>query len=119
MTNDDAAIALVKDPVLQQRLAKYVAMTCFRNSLLEDLHSGTVPATKTGDFTDVVVQTPYGEIPWNKLSRLDDAEMKALMMDVVNKTYQFVQNLFDEQRGGELLLKLAARDPAPHWENPK
>jgi len=101
MTNDDAAIDLVTDPILQHRLAKYVAMTCFRNSLLDDLHSGTVPASKAGDFTDVVVQTPYGEIPWNNLSRIDNIEMKTLMMNVFNKTYQFVQDLFNEQRGGE------------------
>lgn len=119
MNNADAATALVSDPVLQKRLAKYVAMRCFRNSLLEDLHSGVVPASKTGDHSDVVVKTPYGEFPWNDLSRLDDAEMKALMMDVVNKTYHFIQELFDEQRGGELLLKLAKQDPAPLWSDPE
>lgn len=118
MNIDDAATALVADPLLQKRLAKYVAMRCFRNSVLEDLHSGTVPASKTGDYTDVVVKTPFGEIPWNNLSRLDDVEMKALMTDVVEKTYRFIQELFDEQRGGELLVKLAKRDSVPHWKDP-
>lgn len=119
MNNDNAATALINDPILQKRLAKYLTLRCFRNSRLEDLHSGIVPASKNGDYTDVAVQTPFGEIPWNNLSRFDDAEMKSLMMDVVNKAYQFVQELFDEQRGGELLLKLAARDPAPHWSDPE
>jgi hypothetical protein len=45
--------------------------------------------------------------------------MKALMVDVVNRTYQLVQELFDEERGGNLLLQLAAKDPAPGWEDPK
>ena len=119
MNNDDAVTALITDPVMQKRLAKYLALKCFRNSALEDLHAGIVPASKSGDYTDVVVRTPFGEIPWNDLSRFDDAEMKALMIDVVNKTYQLVQELFDEQRGGELLLKLATRDPVPHWDDPK
>jgi len=44
--------------------------------------------------------------------------MKLLMQDVVNHTYHFIQELFDEKRGGELLLKLAQRDPAPQWNNP-
>lgn len=120
MTNsDDAVTALITNPTLQKRLAKYMALRCFRNSRLEDLHSGTVPGSKSGDYTDVAVHTPFGEIPWNKLSRFDDAEMKLLMMDVVNNTYKFVQELFDERRNGELLLKLAARDPAPHWNDPE
>lgn len=119
MNNDDAVTALITDPVIQKRLAKYLALKCFRNSALEDLHAGIVPASKSGDYTDVVVHTPVSEIPWNDLSRFDDAEMKALMMDVVNKTYQLVQELFDEQRGGNLLLKLATRDPVPHWDDPK
>ena len=62
--DNDTAKALVTDPVLQQRLAKYLVLQCFRNSVLEDLHAGLVPRSKSGDYTDVVVHTPYGEIPW-------------------------------------------------------
>lgn len=109
----------ITDPVLQQRLAKHLVLKCFRNSVLEDLHAGKVPASKSGDFSDVVVHTPFGEIPWNDLSRFDDAEMKALLVDVVNRTYHLIQDLFDENRGGELLLKLATQDPAPDWDDPK
>jgi len=119
MNKDDAVKALITDPVIQQRLAKYLVLKCFRNSALEDLHTGMVPDSKTGDYTDVVVHTPFGQIPWNELSRFDNAEMKALMVDVVNKTYHLVQELFDEERGGNLLLQLAAKDPAPDWEDPK
>jgi ligand-binding SRPBCC domain-containing protein len=45
------------------------------------------PDSKAGDYSDVLVSTPFGEIPWPKLSRFDDEEMKALMIDVVQKTY--------------------------------
>jgi hypothetical protein len=65
----------------------------------------------------VVVRTPFGEIPWRELSRFDDAEMKVLMLDVVNRTYKFLKKLFDEETGGELLLRLATRDLVPQWEN--
>jgi hypothetical protein len=37
----------------------------------------------------VKVVSPYGEIPWNKLSRFDNDEMKTLMIDVVNHCYLF------------------------------
>jgi len=46
-----------------KRLAKYLAQQCFRNTMLEDLHAGIVPDSQTGDYTDVVVRSPYGEIP--------------------------------------------------------
>jgi hypothetical protein len=108
----------IADPVLQQRLAKYMVDQCFRNSELESLHAGKVPSSRTGDYSDVVVRTPFGEIPWRELSRFDDAEMKVLMLDVVNRTYKFLKKLFDEETGGELLLRLATRDLVPQWENP-
>jgi hypothetical protein len=118
--NVDAAIkAMITDPVVQKRLAKYLVLRCFRISVLENLHGGTFPDSKSGDYTDVVVRTPFGEIPWSKLSRFDDAEMKVLMIDVVNRTYQFIHELFDDEAGAKLLLQLAERDPLPNWENPR
>ncbi len=72
-------------------LAKYVAALCVRNTFLEDLHSGTVPSSKTGDFSDVKVVTPFGEIPWHELSRISDEEMKKLMKEVVDKLYTFLE----------------------------
>jgi hypothetical protein len=120
MTKTDEALKVfITDPELQKRLAKHIALRCFRNSILEDLHSGKVPDSKSGDYSDVVVHTPFGEIPWNDLSRFNNAEMKALMINVVNHTYHIIQELFDDERGGALLLKLAARDPAPEWDDPK
>ena|GEM_PF-559494 len=117
-TNDTIRV-LITDPVLQKRLAKYLAQRCFRNSVLEDLHAGRAPDSKAGDYSDVVVSTLFGPIPWSKISRFGDEEMKALMIDVVQKTYQFIQELFDKENGGELLLRLAAHDPVPQWENPR
>jgi len=118
MAMDNAVKALITDPVLQKRLAKHLVLQCFRNSVLEDLHAGIVPDSKCEDRSDIVVRTPFGEIPWSKVSRFDDAEMKALTIDVVNRTWQFIRDLFNEELGGELLLRLAARDPIPNWENP-
>jgi hypothetical protein len=115
----DAAKPNLADPVLQKRLAKYLVQQCFRNSVLEDLHAGIAPSSKAGDYSDVVVHTPFGEIPWARLSRLGDEEMKVLMIDVVDKTYQFIRLLFDAEVGGAILRQLAARDLLPRWEDPK
>jgi hypothetical protein len=56
--------------------------------VLEDLHSGITPDSRTGDYADLGSQV--GEIPWPRLSRLSDEETKALMIDVVNKTYRML-----------------------------
>lgn len=118
MNKDEIAKAIVTDPEIQQRMAKHIALKCFRNSVLENLHSGKVPNSQTGDYSDVIVHTPFGQIPWNELSRFDDAEMKALMIDVTDKVYHYIQELFDDVRGGELIYKLAKKDPAPDWDIP-
>ena len=116
---DDAVKPFLSDPVLQKRLAKYLALQCFRNSSLEDLHAGITPSSETGDYSDVVVRTPFGEIPWNQLSRFGDAEMKTLMIDVVTRTYEIIRCLFGEGGGGMILRELAKQDLVSKWEDPK
>ncbi len=106
-----AVNALITEPVLQQRLAKYLVRECFRNSELENLQAGTVPDSKTGDYSDVVVKTPFGEIPWRDLSRFDDAEMKRLMLDVVNRTTtSFIASSTRTQAANSCFAS-----PAPIW----
>jgi hypothetical protein len=55
---------------MAKRLALGMAILCVRNTCIEDLHAGIEPSSQAGDFSDVKVVTPYGEIPWNKLSRI-------------------------------------------------
>ncbi|MGE6695110.1 MULTISPECIES: hypothetical protein [Sphingomonadaceae] len=78
-----------------RRVALALVEHCVRNTRLEEIHAGTVPDSLIGDYSDVKVVTPYGEIPWTKVSRISDAEMKALMIDVVNKVYTFLTHLED------------------------
>ena len=66
----------------------------------------------------MVVRSPYGEIPWPRLSRLSDEEMKTLMIDVVNKTYRALIVLFDDRLGAELIKVLAQQDLVPRWNEP-
>jgi hypothetical protein len=85
-----------ENELLRKRLAKLMALDCFRNSKLEDLHAGTFPSSQAEDYTDVKVVSPYGEIAWSNLSRLNDDEMKTLMIDVVNRCDQFLVSSFRE-----------------------
>jgi len=114
----ETAREISSNPELIKRLAKYLAQQCFRNTVLEDLHAGITPDSRTGDYTDVVVRSPYGEIPWPRLSRLSDEEMKTLMIDIVNKTYGTLTVLFDNRLGSELIKVLARRDLLPQWNEP-
>jgi hypothetical protein len=77
----------ISDEDLCARLALVLVETGMRNSRLEALHAGISPDSAVGDYSDVKVVTPYGEIPWSRVSRLDDEEMKALMTEVVDRVY--------------------------------
>ncbi len=90
-------------------LAKALVETCMRNSELENLHAGEFPSSERGDFSDVKVVTPYGEIPWPQLSRISDAEMKVLMIDVVDRVFTYLS--FPEE--------LARIGGAARWDRPK
>jgi hypothetical protein len=46
-----------------RRLALALVEQCVRNTRIEDIHAGITPASLLGDYSDVKVVTPYGEIP--------------------------------------------------------
>lgn len=99
------------------KLAKCIVLMCFRNSKLENIHAGIVPQTEAGDYSDVFVTTPEGTIPWNKTSKISDAMMKELMIDVVNKTNNFLLKMHDE----EFLIKTLeySREFTKGWDEPE
>lgn len=81
---------------------------CVRNTFLETLHAGTVPDSASGDYSDVKVVTPFGEIPWTQLSRISDDEMKTLMIEITNKVFTFLTYAED----------LTALGAAARWNRP-
>ena len=95
-------------------LAKTLAMMCVRNTVLEDLHAGKVPVSKTGDFSDVKVVHAEGEIAWNDLSRLSDDEMRLLMKQIVDRLYTFFLASPDY---GQAVSRWA--DAAAQWDDPE
>jgi len=107
---------LLADEVVLQRLAKIIVLNGFRNRL-ERIHAGTSPSSKTGDGTDIKVVSPYGEIPWNKLSRISDEEMKRLNKGAVDYVYNLLSDLLDGNLW-PLLEELQQRDTLPNWDAP-
>jgi hypothetical protein len=105
------------DKLAASMLAKSIAALCVRNTYLEDLHSGIAPSSKTGDYSDVKVVTPYGEVPWTKLSRFGDDEMKRLMKEIVDKVFTYLCRQNDPFFM-EAFLTLGSRYAA-RWDEPQ
>ncbi|MDD9990159.1 MAG: hypothetical protein OXP75_00005 [Rhodospirillales bacterium] len=79
-------------------VAKLMALTCVRNTKLEDIHAGIVPVTRTGDYSDVTVVDADGQrIPWPRVSHFDDDAMRDLMRQVVDRLYTFHAKIDDPQ----------------------
>jgi hypothetical protein len=101
--------------VLQQ-LSKIIVSRFRNGGGFETLHSGSFPRSGTGDYSDVKVVTPYGEIPWNELSRFDNEEMKYLMIGLVNIIFTTLNEVMNRD---ELFLKyLASHEIQPEWNEP-
>src|SRR6202522_1243383 len=78
-----------------KQLALGLAVLCVRNTCIEDIHSGAVPGSPAGDFSDVKVASSRVEIPWNAVSRISDDEMRAFMIQVVDSLYTSLLRLND------------------------
>ena len=98
-------------------LAKALAVMCVRNTSLEEIHAGICPFTKSGDYSDVVVIDATGRrIPWTRVSRIDDDEMRDLMRQVVNRLYTAHLYIDDPDLNGVLTW---AERMAMRWDEPK
>ena len=100
-----------------KQLALALAVVCVRNTGIEDIHSRFEPASAAGDFSDVKVVTPYGEIPWNKTSRISDEEMRAFMREVVDRLYTSLLRVEDPDFV-QRLLRYAERAKR-NWDEPQ
>jgi len=80
--------------------------------------AGKFPSSQTGDYSDVKVVSPYGEIAWNDLARFDDEEMKILMINVVDRCDQCLAALFANTKVEAVIDALRSRDPVPKWNDP-
>jgi hypothetical protein len=105
------------------QFVKSLVAGCIRNnSDLEDLHAGCSPRTQTGDYSDVKVVTPYGEIPWARLSRISDEEMKRLMIEIVDNVFTVLSNTILSHSPSEeenIALTVFSLNSASQWDEPR
>ena len=102
---------------LTASISKSMAVMCVRNTMLEDIHAGIEPVTRTGDFTDVVVIDADGRrIPWPEVSRIGNDEMGRLMRQVVDRLYTF-QAKADDPNFVRMMDRALAE--AGRWDDPE
>lgn len=99
--------------------ARALVLLAFRNGPLENIHAGWGPSSEAGDFSDVVVQSPYGEIPWTKLGRISDEEMKHLMQFAVNKIYTLLCMRQYHRESFDALVEITNRLYTRRWDEPR
>jgi hypothetical protein len=103
--------------------AKVMTAACVRRGYLEKLHSGITPLTKTGDYSDVkVIDADGHEIPWNQGSRINQDEMKTLIIGVVNRIHTFLSRTFLCSFGDREFNRALERSALPWtktWDEPK
>lgn len=105
-------------------LAKTIVLCGLRNTILEDIHAGKDPVSKTGDFTDVKVVTPEGEIPWavtegsdvRKLARLNNDEMRTITQGAVDKVYTILRRLDNPDQLTSMMKYALAH--TKQWDDP-
>lgn len=105
-----------------QDVALMMAVNCVRNTVIENYHAGKSPSSKTGDYSDVKVVTPYGEIPWTEVSKISDKQMKVFNIEVANKLYTFLDFLIGGERSDDELnafYKSIALFYPNNWNTPK
>ncbi len=92
-----------------QRLTLALVESCVRNTVIEDWHAGREVISPAGDFSDVKIVSPAGEMPYLEASRISDPEMKAFIKQVVDAVFTFLS--YPDQ---PIRLSGAAR-----WDPPK
>ena len=97
---------LQTNDALRRRLAAVIAQSCFRNGKLENFHAGTYPSSEAGDYSDVKVVSPFGDIPWKRLSRLNNAEITEITVNAAERCYSFLSDLFQSAEGDKVIEML-------------
>jgi hypothetical protein len=87
-----------------ETLARLIADNAVRRAgLLETYHGdGIFPRGRRADNSDVQVVTPDEAIPWNKVARISDKEMRALMLQIEKQLGVYLRFINDHRRRGTL-----------------
>lgn len=113
----------INEKKAKSEFTKIMAAACVRRGYLEKLHCGITPVTRTGDYSDVKVIDADGRvIPWDQVSRINQDEMKTLMIGVVNRIHTFLARTLFSQTDDDEFQQALNRAAAPWtktWDEPK
>lgn len=87
-------------------IARMLVDTCIRN-VMEEFHAGKSPKTQTGDYSDVKVVFPGGEIPWTEVSHISDKEMRKLMLELEQNVIRLLSLLHGDKLSFEKITGLS------------
>ena len=97
--------------------ARMMGLLCVADSKLGEFGEGLYPVIRTVDYSDVVVVDADGRIiPWQRVARLDRAEMDRTMREIVDRLYTFLRNI----EAAELAtLRKHREDETSQWNRPR
>jgi hypothetical protein len=119
MNDHDEVRAFITDPALQRRTCKIHG-----SAMLSEFDDGGSPCRHISVFGVWGLRGCHRQqsLRCHSVAESVTSERRRnearLMIDVVDRTYHFIHTLFDENAGGQVLLRLAERDPLPHWNEP-
>ncbi len=94
-----------------------MGLLCVADSKLGEFGEGQRPVTRTGDYSDVVVVDADGRIiPWQRVPRLDAAEMDRTMREIVDRLFTFARNIEEAELA---VLREHRRDETSQWYRPR
>ncbi|HRH03882.1 MAG TPA: hypothetical protein PLN13_03430 [Bacteroidia bacterium] len=102
---------------IAKNLALAIALNCVRNTSIEAIHKGIPPHLLIDDNSDVVVHAGQNSIPWENVSRISQEEMKAFMIEVVNKIYTALINIDEPGFVNKFITR--AQRATIFWDEPK
>jgi hypothetical protein len=106
----------------QAEFAKIIVAACVRRGYLEKLHEGITPVTHAGDYSDVkIIDADGREIPWSRVSRINDHEMRLLISGIVDRVHTFLARTLFCAGEDEAFLKAINRTAVPWtkgWDDP-
>ncbi len=84
----------VDERIVAKKMAKSLAFLCLNEHFKRPLHNGSVPVSKTGDYTDIFITDAEGHrLAWNRTCRVSFYEREMMLEDVADGIYDFLLNI--------------------------
>ncbi len=83
--------------LIAKKMAKALTFLCLNEHFKQPLHNGSVPVSKTGDYTDVFIVDAEGkQTVWSQTCRVAYHEREQMVENVTKGIYDFLINVETE-----------------------